>query len=421
MSRRVVLAALLAAGMGIAGCASPPDSTNTPSPAASIPTSASARASVSPTAAASSTTGSGGSDSPSPSDTPGASSGSFAACLAQAQRFDIPERAGQLYMMAINAGTPIDTAVADLGRSGAGAVILLGNRTDGLAVISQYTQALQAAAPAGVPLLIAVDQEGGLVQRLQGPGFATIPPAIEQGQLSDAELVGSWQRWGRELRNAGVNFNLAPVADVVPTDQVAVNEPVGQLQRGFGPEADVVGRQVAQVISGLSNARVASSAKHFPGLGQVPQNTDHSIGHDTTSTLSDAELASFVAAIEAGVGSVMVSSAIYDQVDPNNPAVFSSEIVTGILRERLGFDGVVISDDLGVAASVAAYPMGERGVRFLQAGGDMVIVADPAGAQTMVEATIAAAQADPAFADELATKVARLLALKASVGLLTCG
>ncbi len=413
MRCRAAVAGLLVAVLGLAGCATHPDAP-TPATTTSAAPATTTRPSASPASEAPTTA------SMQP-QTPSAPLEGFAACLAQAERLDLNQGAGQLYMMAINAGTPVEAAVADLGATGAGAVILLGNRTDGLSAIAQYTQQLQAAAPGGVPLLVAVDQEGGLVQRLQGPGFDRIPPAIEQGQFSDAELAGSWQRWGRELRNAGVNFNLAPVADVVPADQVAINEPIGQLQRGFGPDAAVVGRQVGQVIAGLSASRVASSVKHFPGLGKVPQNTDLSVGHDTTSTLSEQDLASFAAAIDAGVGSVMVSSAIYDQVDPDNPAVFSSAIVTGILRERMGFDGVVISDDLGVAASVAAYPVEERGVRFLQAGGDMVIVADPVAAHTMVVATVAAAEADPAFAEELATKVARLLALKASVGLLTCG
>ena len=116
----------------------------------------------------------------------------------------------------------------------------------------------------------------------------------------------------------------------------------------------------------------------------------------------------------------MVSSAIYTQVDPDNPAVFSEQIVTGVLREQLGFDGVVISDDLGVAASVASYPVAERGINFLAAGGDMVIVADAGATQVMVDATVALAESDPEFAGQLASKVARLLTLKTSVGLLDC-
>lgn len=341
------------------------------------------------------------------------------ACLAQASQLSIADQVGQLYMMAIQVGTPVETAMAQLQASRAGAVILLGNHTQGLSEISLYTQHLQTAAP-GIPVLVAVDQEGGQVQRLQGPGFDTIPPASEQGLFSDAELRGSWQRWGRELKNAGVSFDLAPVADVVPADQVGVNQPVGVLQRGFGSDPQLVAAKASEVVRGLSDARVASSVKHFPGLGLVNDNTDFAVGYDRVSMLTADELAPFQAVIDAGASSVMVSSAIYTQVDPNNPAVFSSEIVTGILRERMGFDGVVISDDLGVAASVASYPIAERGINFLRAGGDMVIVADAGAAQTMVDATVALAEADPAFADQLSAKVARLLVLKSSIGLMSC-
>ena len=299
-------------------------------------------------------------------------------------------------------------------------MILLGNRTSGLAAVQSETQQLQDAAPGGIPLLIATDQEGGLVQKLSGPGFATIPAATEQAQLDNTELRGSWQRWGRELRNAGVNWNLAPVADVVPADQVANNAAIGQLDRGYGSDPEVVGQKVAEVIGGLSDSRVASSAKHFPGLGRVNENTDFAVGHDRVSQLDDADLASFQAAINAGASSVMVSSAIYDQVDPDNPAVFSSTIVTGILRERMGFNGVVTSDDLGAAVAVAGYPVADRGLAFLRAGGDMAVVAGSAAAQQMVAATLAAAQADPQFASEVTEKAARVLDLKTDLGLMSC-
>ncbi len=343
-----------------------------------------------------------------------------AGCLDIARQLNLSEQVGQLYMMAINPDTPIDTAVAQMQASGAGAVILLGNRTEPLTQVATYTRRLQAASPAQFPVLVAVDQEGGLVQRLQGPGFETIPAAIEQAQVPADQLRADWQRWGGQLAQAGVLFDLAPVADVVPADQAATNEAIGQLRRGFGADAAVVSDRVTQVVQGLASAGVASSVKHFPGLGQVPQNTDLAVGHDNVSLLTEAELAPFQAAIDAGASSVMVSSAIYDRVDPANPAVFSSQIVTGILRERMGFDGLIVSDDLGVAAAVASYDVSTRGLAFLQAGGDLVIVADPQAAQAMVDATLAAAQSDPGFAAALTDKVARLFAVKAEVGLMTC-
>lgn len=403
MRTRVCAAGLLVAVLGLAGC-SP-----TPSPPSS---SSAAEAEVTALPDGEAQTPS----SPGSSSAPGVDS-----CQAQAQELTLADQVGQLYMMAVNADTPVETAIGQLQASRAGAVILLGNRTVGLASTAQYTRRLREASAVELPVLVAVDQEGGLVQRLQGPGFDTIPSAAVQGQLLGTQLRTDWQRWGGQLRDAGVDFNLAPVADVVPADQVDVNQAIGQLQRGYGSDPDLVAGQVAQVVGGLRDAGVASSVKHFPGLGQVPENTDLAVGHDQVSQLTDSELVAFRSAIDAGASSVMVSSAIYNQVDASNPAVFSPTIINGILRERMGFGGVVISDDLGVAASVAGYPVGQRGLLFLQAGGDMVIVADPQAAQVMVDATLAAALADPEFAEQLAGKVARLFALKASVGLMSCG
>lgn len=405
MRTRRLGASLIALGIGLVGCgpaATPSASTSPSLPAAPSTEVAAPASTASPETPPSTLT---------PTDR----------CLATAQQLGLDAQVGQLYMMAIQVGTPVGQAISDLQASGAGAVILLGNSTAGVNQTSVYVEQVRAASPAGHPVLVAVDQEGGQVQRLQGPGFDRIPSAVQQGQMSDADLLANWQRWGGQLRAAGVNWDLAPVADVVPASQVAGNEPVGQLERGYASDADQVSRQVGLVVEGLAAAGVASSVKHFPGLGQVPRNTDFAVGHDQTSLLTETELAPFQAAIDAGTSSVMVSSAIYTQVDPQNPAVFSRTIVTGILRERMGFDGLVISDDLGVAASVAGYAVGQRGTLFLQAGGDMVITADAQAASTMVAGTVAAAQADPVLAAEIAVKVARIFALKQELGLMTCG
>lgn len=331
----------------------------------------------------------------------------------------LEQQVNQLYMMAIQVGTPAEVAAAQVAASEPGAVILLGDWHQSIEQLREYTDTLRAVSSHG--LLIAVDQEGGLVQRLQGPGFDAIPAATHQATIPASELTTAWNTWGDQLKQAGIDWDLAPVADVVPEWNQAANEPVARLGRGYGADPEHVGAQVAAVIEGLTQAQVASSVKHFPGLGNVQQNTDLAVVHDSASTLSPAELQSFQAAINAGVSSVMVSSAIYDQVDPVNPAVFSKPIVTDILRNQMGFDGLVISDDLGVAAAVVDYPVAERGTKFLAAGGDIVIVADTAATALMVHGTLQAAAANPDFAKTLAEKTARVLQLKQTQGLITCG
>lgn len=401
MNKRWWIAGLLSVTLGLGGCASPltgPDTVvDTPSPTVSVMTSPAAQ----PTAENSAT-----GDSATP-------------CLSDAQQLSLAQQVGQLYMTVLMADADLNQATAAIRASRNGAVILLGNRNAGLDAVLMETQRLQESAP-GVPLLIATDQEGGQVQKLTGPGFDSIPSATGQAELTGAELRDSWQRWGNQLHAAGVNWNLAPVADVVPQGQASDNAAIGQLDRGYGSDPLVVAERVTEVIGGLSDSGVASAAKHFPGLGNVKENTDFAVGHDSTSLLTSDDLISFQAAIDAGASSVMVSSAVYDQVDPDNPAVFSPTIMTGILRDTMGFDGLVISDDLGAAQAVAAYPVADRGLLFLKAGGDMAVVADASAAQQMADATVAAAEADPQFAAEITAKAARILDLKSDLGLMSC-
>ena len=142
---------------------------------------------------------------------------------------------------------------------------------------------------------------------------------------------------------------------------------------------------------------------------------------DDVTSSDSASLEVFRDAIAAGVDSVMVSSALFEKIDPDNEGVFSPVIIEDLLRGEFGFDGVVIADDLGAAASVADLAPGERAVRFLAAGGDLAINADPAIMGEMVTATLHEADTDPAFEERVTASAARVLALKSSVGLVGCG
>ena len=142
---------------------------------------------------------------------------------------------------------------------------------------------------------------------------------------------------------------------------------------------------------------------------------------DSQATVDDPYLEPFRAGIAAGTGMVMVSSARYPKLDNANPAMFSRAIVTDLLRTRLGFDGVIITDDVGAAKAVAAIPVPDRAVRFLAAGGDLVLTASAAQVPSMIAAIKARAASDPAFAAEIEQSVRRVLALKARFGLLRCG
>lgn len=326
---------------------------------------------------------------------------------------------GQLLMVGVST-SGLDSATSDAIRlSNAGSVVLLGKAEASRADISVVNAAVGALGTAELPILVAVDQEGGQVQRLQGEGFSRIPSAVEQGALAPEDLHERAASWGQELRDAGVRFNLAPTADVVPAEGVSKNAPIGRLQRHYGTAPEAVSGSAVAFIEGMQDAGIATSVKHFPGLGRVKDNTDFAVARDTVTVEDDAYWMPFIDGIAAGASSVMVSSAVFEKIDPDSEAVFSKKIITDILRGKLAFDGVVIADDLGAAKSVADIEPGERAVRFVTAGGDLVITADPKLATDMSAALVEAAE-DPAFEEQVTASTARVLALKESVGELAC-
>jgi beta-N-acetylhexosaminidase len=171
----------------------------------------------------------------------------------------------------------------------------------------------------------------------------------------------------------------------------------------------------------MAEADVVGIVKHFPGLGRVTGNTDFTAEgiEDTVATVDDPFLDPFVAGLEAGAGMVMMSSALYPNLDPDNQALYSSAIVTDLLREQLGWEGVVITDDVN-AAALADIPAGERAVGFIDAGGDIVLNGEPRAASEMLEAIRAEMAADPEFTTKVDAAVERVLTLKDEMGLLPC-
>ncbi len=333
----------------------------------------------------------------------------------------VAEQVGQLVMVGISSGGLGSTTARTLAETRAGSVILLGNSTAGAAATRRLVGDVRenTRKPEGVRTLLAVDQEGGLVQRLKGRGFDRIPAARDQAELSDAELTRRASRWGSQLRAAGISANLAPVADVVPTDLAQVNAPIGQLGRGYGPSPKVVAAKTAAFIEGMDRADVATAVKHFPGLGRVRGNTDFARRVTDQSTMrNDPALRGFRASVEAGVDMVMMSSAYYSKIDPERRAAFSPVIIDQLLRDDLGFDGVIISDDLSAAAMSDLTPA-ERVTRFVRAGGDLAIVGDPAEASATTDALRRAAE-DEDFAERVRESATRVVAMKSARDLADC-
>ncbi|WP_296138120.1 glycoside hydrolase family 3 N-terminal domain-containing protein [uncultured Tessaracoccus sp.] len=362
---------------------------------------------------ASPTPSASGSAEPSPSAPP-------AACLTEARALSPEARAGQLLMVGVDL-QGLDSATSEaIEATKAGSVVLLGSGSSSRTDVAALSGQVGVLGTADLPILVAADQEGGKVQRLKGDGFTRIPSAVDQGQMNPTAFHANVETWARELAGAGVRFNLAPTADVVPEASASTNAPVGQLARQYGSDSAAVAKSVVTFVTGMQSADVATSLKHFPGLGRVTQNTDHAEATDRVTVADDPNWEPFKQGIAAGAESVMVSSATFEKIDPDHQAVFSERVITELLRGDLGFDGVVIADDLGAAEAVASVAPGDRAVQFVRAGGDLVINADPQLAKAMADAILKEMRADEAFAEQVTESVARVLALKQEVDLLEC-
>ncbi|MCK9794404.1 glycoside hydrolase family 3 protein [Isoptericola sp. 4D.3] len=335
--------------------------------------------------------------------------------------WSLEQRVGQLLMVGVSVGDPAAASADAIRDDHVGNVFLHGRSKAGVdatrALVDEYTGLVSHRSTRGTPLLVATDQEGGLVQVLRGPGFSDLPKATEQATWEPATLRERAEGWGDELAAAGVNLNLAPVMDLVDEADAADNPPIGAFDRSYGFTPASVTSSANAFAAGQRAAGVEPVIKHFPGLGRVSANTDTDTAvTDDVTTRDDASVQVFARGIEAGAKYVMMSTAVYDRIDPDAPAAFSPVVVDDLLRGDLGFDGVVMTDDLSAAAQVQGRSPGERAVHAVDAGVDLVLAsADPTVVPEMADALVAEARQDPAFAEKVDTSARRVLAAKATL------
>ena len=330
----------------------------------------------------------------------------------------LDERAGQLIMAPMFAGgNPADLS-ALISTRHVGSVVLIGNWNNGTAADKTAADALQSYAPSGNQLIVSTDQEGGQVQHLKGSGFDTMPSAVAQGQMSADTLRSSAKTWGGQLKQAGINVDLAPVLGTVQVKRSS-NAPIGALNRDFGLDSNGNAQHGIAFVEGMRDAGVGATVKHYPGLGAVTGNTDFTTEGilDTTTTLDDEEIGAFNTTIkQAKPAMVMMSLATYQRIDSSAPAAFSSKIIDGTLRGSVGYDGVVISDSLS-AAAVSGIATKDLGVRLVDAGGDLACIGDTSYVTPILDGIIARAQSDPAFAKKVTASATRVMTLKYQMGL----
>jgi beta-N-acetylhexosaminidase len=261
------------------------------------------------------------------------------------------------------------------------------------------------------PIWISVDQEGGRVARLKRP-FTEWPPASTLGRSGDEGLAARFARaLAAELRAVGITLDYAPVLDVHTNPS---NPVIGD--RALASRAEEVARLGRVLVTELQAAGVAACGKHFPGHGDTDVDSHEAlpvVGHDR-ARLDAVELVPFRAAIAAGVSAVMTAHVLVPALDAERPASFSPVVVGGLLKETLGFGGVVICDDLGMKAVSAATPLPEATVAAIAAGCDVTLLCNStADEQTLAfEALIHAAEQGRLTEARLADAFARQRRMK---------
>jgi beta-N-acetylhexosaminidase len=342
----------------------------------------------------------GGSSGPSTATTPPRSTPSPAP-RPGAPRLTLRQQVGQVLVIAFG-GTSAPEYVSRAVREGrAAGVILFGGNATSPAQVRALTSGLQRASSRGA--LIATDQEGGT--------FHTLPWAAphegQPAQRDPATAARAARQAARDLRAVGVNVTLTPVADV--------GRPRSALAgRTFPGPAPAVAANVRAALRAYRAGGVAATAKHFPGLGAAGVNTDNGA---VTVRLTADDVAPFKAAVAARAPLIMVSHALYPNLDPARIASQSPTIMGALLRERLGYRGVIVTDSMEARAVIARSSIEVATERALSAGADLLLLTGDGSFRPVSQALLARARRDAAFRARLADAAARVLALKRTLGL----
>lgn len=290
-----------------------------------------------------------------------------------------------------------------------GGVILFSRNLVDPQQIARLTSSLQSYADP-LPLLIAIDQEGGRVSRLPN-SFTIFPSAAQVAECESLNLAyQSACVTARELRAVGINMNMAPVLDINTNPQ---NPIIGD--RAFGNTTEVVCGYAEAILTGFHDHGVVACGKHFPGHGDTSKDShvELPVVNLDKQRIYETELQPFRHAIRHGLPAIMTAHVRYPALDPACPATLSHPILTGMLRQELGFDGLILTDDLEMQAIIDHFSIGEAAVRSLEAGADILLICHQLERQTEAVLAVEKAIQDKRLTqDRLQESVARVKRVK---------
>ena len=284
----------------------------------------------------------------------------------------LEQKVGQMFMVGFSGTTVNNNLINAINKYKFGNIIYMGTNVSDSSNVVNLSQNIQNLVinTTKIPAFISIDQEGGMVVRFteQATHFIGAMGLTATNDSSKAYKIGRLS--GQELRHFGINMNLSPSLDV---NNNSDNPVIGI--RSYSDNPNVVGVYGSQMIKGLTESNVIAVAKHFPGHGDTVVDSHYglpSINH-SIQRLNDVELKPFKMAIDNGIDAIMSAHIIFSEIDPSNPATLSSKVINDLLRKELGFNGIVLTDAMGMAAIDSNYGAEVAAVKAINAGIDILL------------------------------------------------
>lgn len=327
----------------------------------------------------------------------------------------LEEKIGQMFMIGIEGTAMNDELESHLAKILPGGIILFDRNADNPEQLLELINSLKKVNSDRIPLFISVDEEGGRVSRMP-PQLHEMPSAEAIGQTDDPSAAYQFGKVQAEkIKAFGFNMNMAPVLDIRSNPQ---NTVIGD--RAFGNTPEKVSKYGMRMMNGIRDSGVIAVVKHFPGHGdtQVDSHYDLPVVDHDFDRLESFELAPFKKAIEDNADAVMVAHILMSRIDAGYPASLSETVINGLLREKMGFEGVVITDDMTMAAITKHYRIEEAAVRSIIAGTDVIMVCHGYDRQAKaVEAVKSSVESGIIDEERIDASVVRILKLKDKYGL----
>lgn len=325
---------------------------------------------------------------------------------------NIDEKIGQMVMIGIDGYTLDNYSKKLIEGSHVGGVVLLDQNVKDTSQLLKLINSLKAANASSnrYPLFIAVDEEGGEVDRMPG-NIRRYPSNKKIGSINNSTLsYNIGKSLAYEIKSFGFNMDLAPVLDITSNPK---NRVIGN--RSFGSEPEVVSKLGVQTMLGIQSENVIPVVKHFPGHGDTSADSHRELPvvNNDLSRLNSFELKPFADAVKNNADAIMAAHILLPRIDGENPASISGTIITDILRRQMGFNGVVITDDMTMGAIMKNYKIGEAAVKAAKAGDDIILVCNGLNEKlSVIDSIKAAVSSGDISEDRIDESVYRILKLK---------